>query len=188
MKRLVACAIAVLVALSLAECGGGGDEGGGPKAPNDVKPASAKEAAITEFKKRDDSQKVDKIGGADGQLAPDGKMDAAFDATIRGPLIGLLVDSEGDSAWQWDTYVGTQEVPAQMKALAPKGMMTGGLGVFENGNPLNKPDGSLTITDDAEHHVVIFISDTGAFIPGASFKLLGETPDHKVIEGPVAKY
>lgn len=186
MKTLLSCAMVLCVSVS---CGGGGEDGGGMvKNPNDVKPTSGQPAAITKFEKNANSQKVDKVGGADGQLTPDGKMDAAFDVTIRGPIIAILVDSEGDAAWQWDTYVGIQEVPVQMKALAPKGAMTGGIGVFENDKSINKADGSFAIEDNNEHHLTIYIADTGAFTPGSGFRLYAETPDHKIVEGPVAKY
>ncbi len=175
MKKLAVLAL-------LAACGGGAAD---VKNPTDTKPSGA---AITQFAKRDDALKVDKIGGADGQLGPDGHNDAAFDATIRGPAVGVLVFAESDNSWQWDTYVGIQDVPVQMRALVPKGSMTGGIGVFENGKPLNGPNGSFVLLDDKEHHVVVYISDNGAFQPGSAFKMLAETPDHKIIESPVAKF
>lgn len=167
----------------LAACGGGSTD---VKNPNDAKPNDG--AAITQFSKRDDALKVDKIGGADGQLTPDGHNDASFDVTIRGPIVGILVYGEGDNSWQWDTYVGIQDVPAQMRALVPKGSMTGGIGVFEGGKPLNNPNGSFVLLDDKEHHLVVYISDNGAFQPGSAFKMVAETPAHKIIESPVAKF
>jgi hypothetical protein len=75
-----------------------------------------------------------------------------------------------------------------MLALAPKGNMTGGIGVFENDKSLNGPDGSFVLSDDKEHHLVVYIADNGAFTPGSSFKMLAETAEHKIIESPVAKF
>lgn len=180
----------LLLLFAISACGGGADEAGGPKNPGDVKTTegAAQPAAITQFAKRDDSLKVDKIGPANGQLKPDGKNDAAFDVTLRGPVVALLIDAADESQWQWDTYTGTSDVPVAMKAFAPGGAMTGEIGVFENDKALNNADGSCQIKDAAEHHLVVYVADTGAFTPGAKFKILAETPDHKVIEGPTLTY
>src|SRR5260221_3747298 len=174
-------ALAVVLAVG---CGGGAAE----TKPPETNKSLRSQMTISQFAKRADALAVDMIGGSDGALKPDGHNDAAFDATVRGPLIALLVDAEDDNSWQWDTYTGLQNVPVEMKALAPQGSLTGGIRVFENGLPLNNPDGSFVITDDKEHHLVLYISDNGAFQPGAKFKLFGETPDHKIVEGPVAKF
>lgn len=144
--------------------------------------------AILELKKRDDALKVDKVGPSDGDLAPNGKMDATFDATVRGPILALLLDAEGDSLWQWDTYVGLQTVPVQMKALQPKGGLSGGIGVFENGQLLSAKDGQLRIDDDRVHHLVLYVDDNGEFKPGAGFKLYAETADHQVIESQIVTF
>jgi hypothetical protein len=175
--------------LGLLACGGGGDDagGGGTKTPNDVKTTSASAAAITAFAKRDDSQKVDKVGVM-ASFKPDGKNDAAFDVTVKGPLIALLIDAADDSQWQWDTYTGQNDVPKDMKAFAPGGAQTGDLGIFEGDKNLNAADGSFKLDDDKEHKLSIYIVDTGAFSAGAKFKILGETPDHKVVEGPTITY
>ena len=178
----------VILGMGLAACGGGGDESGGTKTPNDVKTTAGQPAAITQFVKRDDSLKVDKVGPSDGALTPDGKMDAAFDVTIRGPVISVLVDSADDDKWQWDTYTKVNDVPASMKAFAAGGAFTGQVAVFENGKVLNNPDGSVEIKDNVEHHVVVYIADTGAFVAGAAFKIYAEGADHKIVEGPVLKY
>ena len=162
--------------------------GCGPDKPAEPPKSLRSQMTISQFAKRADALAVDKIGGADGALKPDGKNDAAFDATIQGPLVALAVTCENDNSWQWDTYVGLQNVPAEMKALAPKGNLTGGIGVFENGQPLNGLDGSFVLSDDKPHKVILYISDNGAFQPGSRFKLYGETPDHKIVEGPIAKF
>lgn len=178
---------AVFGIVGLLGCGGGDDTTGGAKNPSDVKTTSASAAAITAFAKRDDSQKVDKVGVM-ASFKPDGKNDAAFDVTVKGPLIALLIDAADDSQWQWDTYTGTNDVPKDMKAFAPGGAQTGDLGIFEGDKNLNAADGSFKLDDDKEHKLTIYIVDTGAFTPGAKFKILGETPDHKVVEGPTITY
>lgn len=161
---------------------------GGPSEPAKPPPPPSANVTFSQFAKRDDAMKVDMVGPADGALKPDGHPDAAFDVTLRGPIIALLVDSENDNSWQWDTYTGLQTVPVEMQALAPKGSMTGGIGVFENGKPINDPNGGLLIDDEKEHHLVIYIADNGAFQAGSSFKIYGETKDHKIVHGPVAKF
>lgn len=176
-----------ILGLGLLVACGGDDTAGGAKNPSDVKTTAATPAAITAFAKRDDSQKVDKIGVM-ASFKPDGKNDAAFDVTVKGPLIALLIDAADDSTWQWDTYTGTNDIPAAMKPFAPGGSQTGDLGIFEGDKLLNAADGSFKLDDDKEHKLTIYIVDTGAFSAGAKFKILGETPDHKVIEGPTITY
>lgn len=181
--RLVPVPVLVpVLVLVLGGCGGGEPA----KNPNDTKPAAGAAPAITQFEKRAD--KADMIGGSDGSFKPDGHPDQAFDAAFHGPIVSLVILSVNDNAYQWDTYTGLQTIPASMHALVPKGHQTGGIGVYEAGKLLNNPDGSFAMTDDKEHHVVIYLSDNGAFQPGASFKLLAETPDHKIVEGPVTKF
>ena len=189
MKKLGLVGAFVLVVLGCG-CGGGGDDagGGGAKNPNDVKTTGGTPAAITAFTKRDDSLTVDQIGPSDGALKPDGKMDAAFDVTIRGPVISVLIDSADDDKWQWDTYTKTDDIPAGMKAFAAGGAFTGQVGVFEADKVLNKDDGSFALADGNEHKLVVYVSDTGAFVAGAKFKIYAETPDHKIVEGPVVTY
>lgn len=167
---------------------GGGDGGGGTKTPNDVKTTSGSQAAISAFAKRDDSGKVDKIGPSDGNLKPDGKMDVTFDLTIKGPVIAILVDSADDDKWQWDTYTKLNDIPADMKAFAPGGALTGAIGVYEGDKLLNNEDGSFGLKDDAEHKLTIYIADTGAFVAGAKFKVYAETADHKVLQGPTVTF
>ena len=177
-----------MLGIVLMACGGGDDTGGGAKNPNDVKTTSGQPAALTGFAKRDDTLKVDKIGPSDGALKPDGKMDASFDVTVRGPVISLLIDSADDDKWQWDTYTKVNDVPAAMHAFAPGGALTGQIGIFEGDKLLNKEDGSFALTDNAEHKLTVYVSDTGAFVAGAKFKVYAETPDHKIVEGPVVVY
>jgi hypothetical protein len=185
--------LAYVLVLAAAACGGGG--GGsvdGPKNPGDVTPPTASKPAVMGFAKRADSLKVDKVAGNDGNLKPDGRNDAAFDVTLRGPLVALFLFStnekgDPDGSWQYDTIVGTQDYPATLKSYVAKGGMTSGIGVFEGDKLLNKDDGSLAV-DDKEHKVVIYLSDIGAFQPGSHFKLMAEAADHSILSSDVVTY
>jgi hypothetical protein len=183
-------ALLVVSSASVLACGGGAEEAA-PKSPADVaKPAPP---AITAFAKRADSQQVDKIGGNDGNLKPDGFKDAAFDVTLRGPIIALYLFStndkgEPDGSWQWDTRVANEAFPDALKSFRPKGGMTGAVGVFEGDQALNAANGGFTLAAGSEKKVVVYVADQGAFQAGAHFKLVAEGPDHAIIDGPVLTY
>ena len=192
--RSVIATTCLMTAVALA-CGGGGTLEGKPSdvptsGSNTAPPAGG--GKVTTFAKSPDSLKVDKIGGSDGSLKPDGTMDAAFTADVEGPILSIFVvttDATGtpDGNYQWDTVVATQDMPPEMKGVVKTGGMTGGVGVFENGQPINKPDGSLpTIT--GTHKYDLYVSNTGAFQPGAHFRIMAEQPDHTMLKGPIVTY
>lgn len=188
MKKL-----ACVLVLAAAACGGGATPEG-PKNPGDVTPPTGGPAkpAVMGFAKRADSLKVDKIGGNDGNLKPDGRNDAAFDVTLKGPLVAIFLFSvnekgDPDGSWQYDTIVGTQEYPSTLKSYVSKGGMTAGIGVFENDKIVNKDDGSISIAD-GEHKVQLYLSDIGAFQPGSRFKLMAEAADHSILSSEVVTY
>lgn len=192
--RSVLATICLTTAVALA-CGGGGALEGKPAdvpTAGSATPPPSGGAKVTTFAKSPDSLKVDKIGGSDGSLKPDGTMDAAFTVDVEGPFVAVFVvttDAAGtpDGNYQWDTVVATQEMPPEMKGLVKTGGMTGGVGVFENGQPLNKPDGSLpTIT--GAHKLDLYVSNTGAFEPGTHFRVMVEQPDHTIVKSPVVTY
>lgn len=187
--------IACMLILATAACGGAGGEG--PKnagtLTNGTPPAGSSKPAISNFAKRADSLKVDKIAGNDGNLKPDGRNDAAFDVTLRGPIVALYLFStndkgEPDGSWQYDTIVGKQAYPAALKSLVAAGGMTAGMGVFEGDKVLNRDDGAFELSDTAEHKVSVYFSDIGAFQPGAHFKLVAETADHALLSSNVVAY
>lgn len=189
MKKL-----ALMLVLGAAACGGGGGIPEVPKNPGDVvTPPAAGKPSISGFAKRADSLKVDKIGGNDGNLKPDGRNDASFDVALRGPLVALFLFSvndkgEPDGSWQYDTIVSTQKYPDAIKSFVAKGGMTSGIGVFESDKVLNKEDGSFALSDAAEHKVQVYFTDIGAFQPGAKFKLMAEAADHTVLSSDVITY
>ena len=192
--RSVLATTCLMTAVALA-CGGGGTLEGKPAdvpTTSGSAPTTAGGAKLTAFAKSPDSLKVDKIGGSDGSLKADGTMDAAFTLELEGPVLALFIvttDATGtpDGNYQWDTVVATQEMPPEMKGLVKTGGMTGGLGVFENGQPINKPDGSLPVITGA-HKLDVYVSNTGAFQPGAHFRIMAEQPDHTIVKSPIATY
>jgi len=192
--RSVLATTCLMTAVALA-CGGGGTLEGKPAdvpTTSGSAPTTAGGAKLTAFAKSPDSLKVDKIGGSDGSLKADGTMDAAFTLELEGPVLALFIvttDATGtpDGNYQWDTVVATQEMPPEMKGLVKTGGMTGGLGVFENGQPINKADGSLPAITGA-HKLDVYVSNTGAFQPGAHFRIMAEQPDHTIVKSPIATY
>jgi hypothetical protein len=189
--KLASLLSALVVSSSACLLACGGAEGAAPQTPADV--ATPAPPAITAFVKRADSQQVDKIGGNDGNLKPDGFKDAAFDVTLRGPIVALYMFStndkgEPDGSWQWDTRVADEAFPSALKSFRPKGGMTGAIGVFEGEKVLNAANGSFNLPAGSEKKVVVYVADQGAFQAGAHFKLVAEGPDHTIVDGPVLTY
>ncbi|CAN5759096.1 hypothetical protein BH09MYX1_BH09MYX1_34550 [soil metagenome] len=186
----VACLAVPFAALA---CGGGGSLEGKPAdSPTATASGSAVEAKIKSFDKSADMLKVGKIGGSDGALKADGSNDAAFSVEVEGSFLAIFVvttDAAGkpDGNFQWDTLIANEDMPSDMKGLVKTGGMTGGVGVFENGQVVNKPDGSLPPMSGS-HKLDIYISNVGAFVAGSHFQLLVEKPDHTMLKGPVATF
>ena len=175
-------------------CGGGGSLEGKPadSPTTTTSGGPVVEAKIKAFDKSPDMLKVDKIGGSDGALKGDGSNDAAFSVEVDGSFLSIFVvttDAAGkpDGNFQWDTLIANQEMPPEMKGLVKTGGMTGGLGVFENGQVVNRPDGSLAPMSGS-HKLDIYISNVGAFVAGAHFQIMLEKPDHTMVKGPVAAF
>lgn len=192
--RTVLLAVTLAVPFTAFACGGGGALEGKPAdAPTTTGTTGpVAEAKVKSFDKSPDMLKVDKIGGSDGALKGDGNNDAAFTAEVDGNFVSIFVvttDASGkpDGNFQWDTLIANQDMPPEMKGLVKTGGMTGGIGVFENGQVVNKPDGSLAPMS-GPHKLDIYISNVGAFTAGAHFQLLLEKPDHTMVKGPVAAF
>lgn len=193
--RTLLLATCLAVPLTAFACGGGGTLEGKPADSPTTTGSSAAATGDTKVKSFDRSAemlKVDKIGGSDGALKGDGSNDAAFTAEVEGPILSIFVvttDAAGkpDGSFQWDTKIANEEMPPEMKGLVKTGGMTGGLGIFENGQVVNKPDGSLAPMSGT-HKLDLYISNVGAFVAGAHFQILVEKPDHTMVRGPVAAF
>lgn len=192
--RSVLIATTFVVPFVAFACGGGGSLEGKPvDSPTTTGTGTAAtDVKIKSFDTSADMLKVDKIGGSDGALKGDGSNDAAFTLEVEGSFISIFVvttDAAGkaDGNFQWDTIIANQEMPPEMKGLVKSGGMTGGVGVFENGQVVNRPDGSLPPMSGA-HKLDVYVSNVGAFTAGAHFQVLVEKPDHTMVKGPIAAF
>jgi len=211
MTRTRPAARLALAVLALAACGSSG--GGEPEAcgPNGECPtgyscrasdhrcvktgggsADAGAPGVSESAVAPDSHQVDRVSPADGPIATDGHNDAAFDLTVVGPVVGLSLittDAAGTSQGNqiWDTTVGSAPVPAEIGVSFSRGSQTWQVGVFEDGVLLNQADGSLPRLEGV-HRLRLYAADSGYFVPGQHFRLIGHLPDGTLGPGPVFVY
>ncbi|MDB4998114.1 MAG: hypothetical protein JWM74_5546 [Myxococcaceae bacterium] len=188
VAALVACAA------SLAACGGDPKE---PKVPGPTTTtttttmAPGDKTTVTAFAKAPDSMKVDKVGGSDGALKPDGNMDAAYSVEIDGPVTALFVlssDASGapNGEYDADTLVGGQDIPKDI-GVTLKGHNTAGLGVFEGDKLVSAADGSLNLPA-GKHKLTVYFANTGVLTPGASVVIFAQGADKSVVKGPVSTF
>jgi hypothetical protein len=127
---------------------------------------------------------VDKLGTF--TLPPDGVNDGAFDVTVRGPIVGLVLLSYG----QWNTSM-SQPVPPEIPAnhsFAGRYLLR----VDENGQTLNNPDGSLQPIDERVHHLTVYTANGGSSpasaYSGAHFRFYALLANGHGIQGPEIVY
>lgn len=135
------------------------------------------------------SGKVDKVGTKDGALGPDGVKDLVFDVELEGAAIALMVvstDASGkpNGKLAADTFVGTQLPPSEDSAEIKPGLMTAGIGVFENDRPLNAKDGSLEPLGEGRHRLTLHVSIANA--PRGPFKAFAVFDDRSLVASGVA--
>lgn len=140
----------------------------------------------------DASLAVDLVSPMDGPIATDGTDDGAFDVTVTGPARAfalLLVDDAGTALGTqiWDTYVGDDDVPADLATVFAKGAQTFQLGVFR-GDALVNDDAGRAALPAGSHTLRISGSNVGSFASGQHFRLVLETEDGGLVRGPVVGY
>jgi hypothetical protein len=191
----LALAGAALVALvaSASACGGDPKEPKvpGPTTATPTTTTTGEKTTVTSFAKAPDSMKVDKVGGSDGALKPDGAMDVGYTAEIDGPVTALFIlssDASGAPNGEYgaDTLVGAQSIPKEI-GVTLKGGNTAGLGVFEGDKLISLADGSVALAA-GKHKLTIYFANTGVLTPGASVVLFAQAPDKNVVKGPVATF
>ena len=193
-SSFVVAALLACAATSLAACGGDPKE---PKVPGPTTTtttttmAAGDKTTVTAFAKAPDSLKVDKVGGSDGALKPDGNMDAAYSVEIDGPVTALFVlssDASGapNGEYDADTLVGGQDIPKDV-GVTLKGHNTAGLGVFEGDKLVSAADGSLNLPA-GKHKLTIYFANTGVLTPGASVVIFAQGADKSVVKGPVSTF
>lgn len=135
------------------------------------------------------SGKVDKVGTRDGALGPDGVKDLVFEAELEGAAIALMVvstDASGkpNGKLTADTFVGTQLPPSEDSAEIKPGLMTAGIGVFENDRLLNAKDGSLEPLGEGRHRLTLHVSLPNT--PKGTFKAFAVFDDRSLVASGVA--
>jgi hypothetical protein len=137
--------------------------------------------------------RMDVVAPADDGLHPDGESDAAFQVTVRGPLVSLALLTTGDDGasccgQQWDTVVRDEPIPSGMASGFSSGAETWVLGVSEDDVLWNRADGSLETIGPEEVDLVLHASASGYFCWGNFFQARGETEDGEVLTGPVVEW
>jgi hypothetical protein len=145
---LVACGVALLA--SLTSCT--------PAASPDA--AAGDRAKVIDVKLAPDAFKVDKVGGGDGSVDPNGVPDAVFTATIEGPVLGLILvakDAHDAPIAQWDTLTGKDTLPTGAGLYSTHGDSTAGIVVYEGDVRLTRTDGSLPPLAAGPHTLVLYV-------------------------------
>lgn len=138
------------------------------------------------------SMPADLAKPADGAIQTDGQKDGVFDVTVSGPAIALallLTDANGKSTGNqiWDTWVGTDPIPASLGTIFVVGSSTYQLAVLENGARLNDASGRVSLAP-GPHALRIGGSSVGSFAAGNHFRVIAQAPDGSVVQGPVLTY
>lgn len=190
--------VAILGLVLVSGCGGSeppvksasdATSGGSAPTTTTVQPSGA--AKVKSFKQSAESLKVDKVGGSDGALKPDSSPDLAFEAEVEGPITAVFIistDAKGapNGEYQADSIVGLDELPKDFPLAVRAGMLTAGVGVWEGGKMLSRPDGSIEPIGPGPHKLSIYVASTGVLAPGGHVRLMVLRSDKTVAEGPVA--
>ncbi|WP_394835190.1 hypothetical protein LVJ94_52695 [Pendulispora rubella] len=155
--------------------------GGGKPAAS---PGGDGSTRVTRFALAPDAFKVDKVGGSDGSLDPDGIPDAVFDVGIDGPAIGVVLlanDANGKPIGQWDTLTGSDKFPEGSGLYSSHGDSTPGLVLTENGQRLNHNDGSISPLSG--HHDVMVYAEITDLEAAKSVELILVTAESRLVRG-----
>ncbi|WP_394850783.1 hypothetical protein LZC95_25415 [Pendulispora brunnea] len=160
-----------------------------PSSSSTTVEVSASGASVRTLQIAPDSLRVDKVGGRDAYLYPDGLLDLAFVVDVTGPLAALFLMStdergEPDNFFRVNTMIGTEEAPQMFGGTLELGRMSSGLGVMEEGKWINKANGSVTIPA-GQHHLTLYTSNMGGLQSGRHLRVFGVLSDRSVIKGPI---
>ena len=152
--------------------------------------------AVGDFSVADDALSVDRVAPVDDGMMPDGVADGVFELEVSGPLAALAVittDAAGapSGGQQWDTLVGETPLPDEIGTHYELGRETWVLGVEEDGDTLNREDGSLGGVDAGEHRLRLFASSAPEIpigTPGFFFRVLAWTEDGTVLTSDVISF
>ncbi|WP_394840067.1 hypothetical protein LVJ94_24575 [Pendulispora rubella] len=186
---LVAPAPALVFLAAFSACGGSSNAAQSPSSSSTSVEVSSNGASVRSLQISPDSLRVDKVGGRDAYLYPDGLLDISFVVDVTGPLSALFLMStdergEPDNFFRVNTLIGIEEAPQQFGGTLELGRMSSGLGVLEDGKWINKGDGSVSIPA-GPHHLTLYTSNMGGLQSGRHLRVFGVLSDKSVIKGPI---
>jgi len=192
MTRLPKSLVHVVGPFALATlfaCGGSSNTQAQSPSSTTTVEVSANGASVRTLQVAPDSLRVDKLGGRDAYLYPDGLLDLSFVTDVTGPLTALFLMStdergEPDNHFRMNTMVGIEEAPQQFGGTLELGRMSSGVGVMEAGKWINKPDGSVDIPA-GPHRLTLYTSNMGGLQSGRHLRLFGVLSDKSVVKGPI---
>ncbi|MDB4993225.1 MAG: hypothetical protein JWM74_657 [Myxococcaceae bacterium] len=122
--------------------------------------AAGDHAKVIAVKLGPDAFTVDKVGGGDGSVEPNGVPDAVLEANVEGPALGLILvakDERDAPIAQWDTLTGKDTLPPNAGLYSTHGDTTAGMVVFEGGVRKTRTDGSLPPIAAGAHTLTIYV-------------------------------
>ncbi|WP_394828341.1 hypothetical protein [Pendulispora albinea] len=184
-------ALAALAALALAPtmgCSARASSAPAPAASSSVEVHSTG-ASIASLQVAPESLQVDKVGGRDGYLYPDGLRDLVFTADVTGPISAfflLSTDERGEpnGFFRTNTLTRAEEAPKEFGGMLELGRMTPGLGVYEEGKPLNKDSGAVNVPA-GRHLLKLYTSNPGNVTSRSYLRLFGVLADKSIVKSPI---
>ncbi len=160
--------------------------------PAEPPPAPAPKASFTSATKSASSGKVDKVGSGDGAFKGDGVKDLVIDAEFDGSATAFLLvstDAQGTPNGEFtaDTFVGTQQLPAEAGANMNQGKFTAGLAVYEGDKLLNGKDGAIAPVAEGKHKLSFYVSSKDAPQSG-NYKVVAFLPEKVTVASPVVAF
>ncbi len=114
---------------------------------------------VVDVKVSPDAFKVDKVGGGDGSVEPNGVPDCVLEVNVEGPALGLILvakDERDAPIAQWDTLTGKDTLPSNAGLYSTHGDTTAGMVVMEGGVRKTRSDGSLPPIAAGVHTLTIY--------------------------------
>jgi len=146
-------------------------------------------ASVQSLQIAPESLQVDKVGGRDSFLYPDGLRDLVFITDVTGPISALFLLSTDDRGepngfFRTNTMVSNEEAPKEFGGTLELGRMTTGIGVYEEGKAINRANGSILLAP-GPHHLTLYTSNPGTLQSGRHVRLFAVLADKAVVKGPI---
>jgi hypothetical protein len=149
--RAVIPPVVLLASVAAAACPGCG---GKLKSADWREPTRVHDLAVSP-----ESLTVDKTGTGDGSFEPNGVPDIVLTVVVDGPAIALAVilrDPAQMHVDQWDTAIGSEDIPPGVALAAAKGSSTPGLLVFEGEQRISYANGAIAPLGPGRHLLKIY--------------------------------